>query len=477
MRETLTDIKLGVADLAAIARNDFYSFCVMLKPRFYLPHRKHLYTLCHTLQDFYEGKILDKDGRPVKKLAINSAPRMGKTLTSDMFSQWIFGKNPRDSIIRVCYNETLSGRSAKTVRDGIQETKADPGRIVYSDIFPETKIKYGDGSYQMWSLEGSPFSFLATSPTGTITGVGCKWGIIDDLIRDAKEAYNDRIMDEHWDFYNNTYASRLEAGARELIIMTRWGVNDLCGKILATNPDDWHVIKMPANKKTPEVPTSNEDMLCPDILDFETYMKRKQSPGTDEIIFSANYDQNPLEAKDRLYGEFKTYVDRQEKYDRIEAYIDTADEGSDYLACIVVGAHHGVLDVLDVYYTQEPMEVTEARTAKILTDNAVSKVYVESNSGGRSFARAIERVMRENGNTHTYVEWFTQTANKMSRIQTNASVVTNCIIWPAGWKDKWPQIYQEMRNASRTRKMLHDDLYDAITGACEKCLVNKFEVW
>ena len=473
----MNKLSISSADLCAIARNDFYSYCVITKPTVYLPHRKHLYTLCHTFQDFYEGKILNKNGDVVKKLMINIAPRHCKTLTSDMFSQWIFGKNPRDSIIRVCYNETLSGRSAKTVRDGIQEVKADPGRIVYSDIFPDTKIKYGDASYQMWSLEGSPFSFLATSPTGTITGVGCKWGIIDDLIRDAKEAYNDRIMDEHWDFYNNTYASRLEAGARELIIMTRWGVNDLCGKILASNPDDWHVIKMPANNRTPEEPKSNEDMLCPDILDFETYMKRKQSPGTDESIFSANYDQNPLEAKDKLYGEFKTYTDRQPKYDRIEAYIDTADEGSDYLACIVVGAHHGVLDVLDVYYTQDPMEVTEGRTAKMLIDNAVEKVYVESNSGGRSFARAIERVMRENGNTRTYVEWFTQTANKMSRIQTNASAVTNCVIWPDNWKENWPKIYHEMRSASRTRKMLHDDLFDAVTGAVEKCLVTQFRIF
>jgi predicted phage terminase large subunit-like protein len=296
------------------------------------------------------------------------------------------------------------------------------------------------------------------------------------MIRDAKEAYNDRRLDELWDYYNNTYQSRLE-DAKEIVIMTRWGINDICGRLLETEPDEWHVIKLPANKMTPSDPKSNEDMLCPDILSYKRYMKRKLSVGTDEIIFSANYDQNPLEAKDRLYGEFKTYADRQEKYDRIEAYIDTADEGSDYLACIVVGAHHGILDVLDVYYTQEPMEITEGRTAKLLTDNAVSKVYVESNSGGRSFARAIERVMRENGNTKTYVSWFTQSANKMSRIQTNATAVCNCMIWPQGWKDKWPQVYQEFRAASRTRKMVHDDIYDCATGCVEKCLVNKYEVW
>ena len=470
-------MQLTTGDLAKIARSDFYTFCVLLKGRFYKGHRKYLYNLCHTLQDFYDGKLLNDKGEVVKKLILNCGPRHGKTLTSDMFSQWILGKNPQDSIIRVCYNETLSGRSAKTVRDGIQETKAEPGRIVYSDIFPETKIKYGDASYQMWSLEGSPFSFLATSPTGTITGVGCKWGIIDDLIRDAKEAYNDRIMDEHWDFYNNTYASRLEAGARELIIMTRWGVNDLCGKILASDPGEWYVIKMPVNKRTPDAPQSNEDMLCPDILDYKTYMKRKQSPGTDEIIFSANYDQNPLEAKDRLYGEFKTYVDRQEKYDRIEAYIDTADTGSDYLACMIVGAHHGIVDVLDLMYTQDAMDITESRLAKMFCDNKVSKAYCESQAGGEAFARNITRIMRERGNTSTYIETFHQSQNKMARILSNATNVTNCIQWPIGWQNTWPQVYQEFRSASRTRKMLHDDIFDCATGICEKCLVNKYEVW
>lgn len=465
---------ISAPDIGKIARSNFYFFCQILKPRFYAPinkpERVHLKTLCNTLQDFYEDKILDKNGKPIKKLMINIPPRHGKTLTVDMFSQWLLGHDKLTSIMRVCYNETLSGRSAKTVRDGIQEIKADRRHIVYSDIFPDTKIKYGDASYQMWSLEGSPFSFLATSPTGTMTGTGCKWGIIDDLVRDAKEAYNDRIMDDHWDFYNNTYSSRLEAGAKELVVMTRWGKNDLCGKIQSYMPDDWYTIKMPAMSETGE-------MLCNDILDKETYTKRKNSAGTDPVIFSANYDQDPLEAKDKLYGEFKTYKETQEKYETVEAYIDTADEGADYLACGIVGRHHGVLDVLDILYTQEPMEITEQSVAKLLTAHKVSKVFIESNSGGRGFARNVERIMRELGNLHTYVESFHQSENKMSRILSNSTNVVNSIIWPDDWQTRWPKEYQELRSASRTRKMLHDDLEDMLTGLVEKCLVNKFEIW
>ena len=457
-------MQLTTADLAKIARSDFYTFCVLLKPRFYLPHRKHLYTLCHTLQDFYENKILDGNGNPISRLMINLPPRHGKSLTVDMFSQWLLGKNARDSIIRACYNETLSGRSAKTVRDGIQEIKADPSRIVYSDIFPDTKIKYGDAGYQLWSLEGSPFSFLATSPTGTITGIGSKWGIIDDLIRDAKEAYNDRVLGEHLDWYDNTYSSRLEAGAKELLVMTRWCANDLCGKLLARASNQWHVITMPACD-------DSGDMLCTDILDKKTYDERKDH--ADPMIFSANYDQRVMDSKDKLYGDFKTYEITLEKYERIEAYIDTADEGNDYLAAIVVGVHDGLGDVLDLIYTQDAMEKTEPDTANMLTRNKVNKVIIESNNGGRSFARNVERLVREMGNTFTQVEWFHQGENKMSRILTNATSVTNCFRWPSQWANMWPKVYREFDLASRTRKMAHDDIEDCATGVIEKIIGNK----
>jgi predicted phage terminase large subunit-like protein len=448
---------------------DFYSFCRVLKTRFYLPNRTHLYTLCHTLQDFAENKIIGKDGTPIQKLMINVPPRHGKTLTVDMFSQWLLGHDPKTSIIRACYNETLSGRSAKTVRDGIQEIKASGERIVYGDIFPNTKIKYGDASYQMWSLEGSPFSFLATSPTGTMTGVGCKWGIIDDVIRDAKEAFNDRILDEHMDWYDNTYSSRLEAGAKELVVMTRWCPNDLCGKLLAREQDAWYVIKMPARE--------GGTMLCDDILDSKTYDSRKLH--ADPMIFSANYDQETFESKDRLYGEFKTYDTVQEKYDRIEAYFDTADEGGDYLAGIVVGVKDGIGDVLDLIYTQDSMEKTEPQSAIMLTKNKVNKAVVESNNGGRGFARNIEKIMRDSGNTFTQVEWFHQGENKMARILSNATSVTNCLRFPSGWQEVFPQVYRELVLASRTRKMVHDDIEDCLTGVIEKILGNntKFEVW
>jgi predicted phage terminase large subunit-like protein len=311
------------------------------------------------------------------------------------------------------------------------------------------------------------------TPYATITGVGCKIGIIDDLIRNSNEAYNERILEEHWNFYNNTYTSRLESGAREIVVMTRWNVNDLCGKLLDSDPDNWYLIKMPAMKE-------DGTMLCEDILDKDTYLKRKNAPGTDPIIFAANYDQNTIEFSDRLYGDFKTYDEVQEHYERIEAYIDTADEGSDFLAGFVVGVHEGIVAPLDLIYTQEPMEITEPAVAKMLTSTDCDRAWIESNNGGRGFARNVERLLRSSGNTKTRIEWFHQNENKMARILSNATSVASSIRFPAQWHSAWPQLYSELMFASRTRKMLHDDAEDALTGIVEKVLngTNKrFVVW
>jgi predicted phage terminase large subunit-like protein len=148
-----------------LARREFFYFCHLLAPDFYKPEREYLRTLCDEMQDFYEG---DDD-----ILIINLPPRHGKSRTAGLLAQWVFGRNQSEKIMTGSYNETLSTTFSKAVRNGIQEVKADPDRVVYSDIFPGVRIKKGDGAMNLWSLEEGYNNYLATSPTGTATGFGC----------------------------------------------------------------------------------------------------------------------------------------------------------------------------------------------------------------------------------------------------------------------------------------------------------------
>lgn len=450
-----------------LAREWFYAYCSIRMPAVYTEERQDLEVLCNTLQSFYENKLLDGAGKPIQRLMINMPPRHGKTLTIVNLSQWIFGHDTKASIIDISYNETLSGRFAKYVRDGMQEVAASPQTLVYSDIFPDAKIKYGDAAYSLWSLEGSHFSFLATSPGGTLTGQGAKYAIIDDLVKNAVEAYNHNTMEIQYNWYTDTFISRLEQDAKQLLIMTRWSTDDLCGRLLAFEKDKWHVIKMRANKKYPNLPESDNDMLAPIILSAAEYIDRKAK--TDKMIFDGNYDQEPFDSQDHLYSGFKEYTELP-PLEAIEAYCDTADEGGDNLALIVYGKCNGICYVLDVLYTQDSMEITEPQSAEILVRHNCTKAYIESNNGGRAFARNIERIMREKGNSKTQVIWFHQKENKNARIFSNATNVINQIIMPAGWQYRWPRFYEDVTRLGRSGKWTHDDAPDALTGIIEKSL-------
>jgi predicted phage terminase large subunit-like protein len=448
---TVDDIRSAMIDLG---RREFYYYCRFRLPKVYKENRTHLRDLCNMLQEFWESDE--------KNLILNMPPRHGKTLTVELLAEWVLGKNPDMGVMVACYNELLSGRFSKAVRAGIQERSVKIEKPTFSDYFPGVKIKEGDGAMQMWALENSHFSFLATSPGGTATGVGCQLMIIDDLIKNAEEAYNERVLENHTEWYYNTMLSRLEEGAKKIVIQTRWAMNDLSGVLLSSDSEKWKLIKMKALK-------DDGKMLCHDILDKETFEQKKIV--LDPVILAGNYQQEPYDSVDKLYGVFKTYIPELVPAGRKEAYFDTADEGSDFLAGACYTVANNTAYITDLIYTQDPMEITEGQAAMMLSSNKTQAAYIESNNGGRGFARNVERIMREiAGYSGCKIEWFHQGENKMARILSNSTNVINSIIMPHDWKTRWPVFYAHVTKAGRKSKLSHDDFADLLTGIIEKSI-------
>lgn len=444
----------------ALARKEFFFYCNLRAPKFYKRDRAFLVTLCESMQDFYESSD--------EVLIINMPPRHGKSRTAGLFVEWVLGNNQEEKIMTGSYNETLSTSFSKNVRNAIQEQKADVRRTVYADVFPGVKIKQGDGAMNLWSLEGGYNNYLATSPTGTATGFGASLLIVDDLIKNAMEAYNDMVLEKHWDWFTNTMLSRLEENGKIIIIMTRWASGDLAGRALEHYNEQGvkaRHISMKAQKK-------DGTMLCDEILSHRSYKNKMRAMGED--IASANYQQIPIDVKGRLYTSFKTYDAiptngfGKPLFSGVAAYCDTADEGADYLCCIVYGVYNLEAYVLDIVYTQEPMEITEGKVAKVLYKEAVNKAKIESNNGGRGFARAVERILKERYRSNrTKIKWFHQSQNKKARILTNSSWIIDHVYYPKNWRDRWPEYYKAMNSYQREGKNAHDDAPDATTGVAE----------
>lgn len=478
-----------------VSKESFWDFCKTMAPDFYKESRWYLKLYCKTLEALYKKELtksrfrvlaeeiapdwfiqeFDWDAIPDKeepfaKIIINMPPRHGKSRTLILYCEWVLGDDTDNKIITASYNEDMATDFSRYTRDGINEPKSGPHELVYSDIFPDTRIKRGDSSYRQWALEGKHFSYKGAGLGGSVTGKGGNILIVDDPIKNAEEAYNEYALDKQWLWYTGTFLSRLEEDGGnpiEIVNMTRWAKKDLCGRILnGKGKGEWFILRIEVQSKT------TGEMLCEDLLSKKRYEYFKGE--MEEGVFWANYHQRPIDQRGRLYKSFKTYKDvpRDDSgaplFERIVDYTDTADKGDDFLCSVTAGIYQGHAYVIDVLYTQASMEETEADMAFKYNENGVNVGYIESNSGGEGYARSVRRILRSNyPSAPTIIKPFHQSKNKQARILSNSTYVINRVLFPVGWKEMWPEYYKAMTEYQREGKNLHDDAPDATTGIAE----------
>ena len=437
-----------------LARREFWEYCKLLHKDFYREDRDFLKELCYKLQDFYYNDD--------EFMIVNEPPRHGKSFTATNFVEWVLGQNPLERIMSASYSHDLSKNFSKKVRGTISTEKIGDN-IVYSDIFQETRLKFGSSEAMKWQTDKSnQINYLATSPSGSATGFGCTLMVIDDLVKNAYEANNESILEAQYEWFTNTMLSRREGKKKVLIIMTRWNSKDLAGKILEyveENNISYSHINFKAEQE-------DGTMLCPSIFDKKASDRAKQLMGED--IYEANYNQTPIDMKGCLYSNLQTYSELPTVLE-VCNYTDTADEGTDYLCSINYAiCSDDKAYILDVIYTQDAMEITEPLVAGMLTKDDVNYAVIESNNGGKGFARNVERICRENNNNHTMFKRFTQTKNKVSRILTGATGVMQNVIFPEDWKSMYPKFYKDVTQFQRLGKNKVDDCVDALTGIYEQ---------
>ena len=437
-----------------LARREFWEYCKLLHKDFYREDREFLKELCYKLQDFYYNDD--------EFMIVNEPPRHGKSFTATNFVEWVLGQNPLERIMSASYSHDLSKNFSKKVRGTISTEKIGDN-IVYSDIFQETRLKFGSSEAMKWQTDKSDqINYLATSSSGSATGFGCTLMVIDDLVKNAYEANNESILEAQYEWFTNTMLSRREGKKKVLIIMTRWSSKDLAGKILEyvkENNISYSHINFKAEQE-------DGTMLCPSIFDKKASERAKQLMGED--IYEANYNQTPIDMKGCLYSNLQTYSELPTVLE-ICNYTDTADEGTDYLCSINYAiCSDDKAYILDIIYTQDAMEITEPLVAGMLTKDYVNYAVIESNNGGKGFARNVERICRENNNNHTMFKRFTQTKNKVSRILTVATGVMQNVIFPEDWKSMYPKFYKDVTQFQRLGKNKHDDCVDVLTGIYEQ---------
>lgn len=444
-----------------LARRSFYAFCQLLCPEFYTVDRTYLKKLCDTLQNFYERKLLKSNGKHYEGLIVQIPPRHGKTRTLTMFNTWAFGKNPKLKVLASAFTDDLANDFSRYTRDMIAEEKNVENQIVFSDIFPDTRLKHGAAAVEKWALEGSYFSYKGAGVGGQVTGKGGDILLIDDPIKSAEMAFNEPALNKLWLWYTSTWLSRKEPNALQIIVNTPWCKKDICGRILASEyKENWYEFTIPACTNETE-----KTMLCDTILDYEHYVELSLT--VDELIFAANYRMQRLDAKGLLYKTFQTYKTLPApdgRYKGEKMICDPAGQGDCFFTAIYGQEQGEFFFVRDVIYTQKDVGEVEDIAAAKLKELQTQMAHIEDNGLGHNYAYIIKKTLNEKYKyKFTNFISFNSTKNKEGRIFANSSEVNKRIIFPENWKYKWPEFYKAVMEYSREGKNAFNDAPDCLT--------------
>ena len=185
------------------------------------------------------------------------------------------------------------------------------------------------------------------------------------------------------------------------------------------------------------------------------------------------YQGHPSSREGLLYGDsFAEYEALPKDIVRYANYTDTADMGDDYLCSISYAVDtDGIIYILDMVYSREPMEVTEGLVGDLLTRSGTRIAYIESNNGGRGFARAVARKA-----PMTKIEWFHQSDNKEARILSNSATALHLLRFPHGWQHRWAELHSHLTTYRRNfRSNRWHDAADVITGIVERETQKRFK--
>lgn len=420
--------------------------------------------------------------KEIKKLMVFMPPQHGKSEGSTRrLPAFIEGINPDTRLAVVSYSAT----KAKKFNREIQRIMDTPE---YLSIFPETQLgqsQFGEDSgkgyirtTEEFEIVGKRGSVKTVGVGGALTGEPVDVLVMDDIYKDAKSAWSPVVRESISDWYDTVAETRLHNDSQQLIVFTRWHEDDLAGTLLRQqgeydpndNPDGWVVCTFKAIKEG--APTEYDPRQEGEALWEERHSihKLEQIRKRNTQVFESLYQQDPKPSEGLMYSfGFQTYTVRPATlHCTRKAYIDTADTGEDYLCAIVYDETEIGNFIVDVLYTQKPMEYTEVATARMLTRHMVAECIVESNNGGRGFQRAVEKQCRLMENAKTKFRWFTQTDNKDVRIFSNSAAVQNLTYMPEGWERMFPEFNKAITGYLKAGKNEHDDAPDALTGTIEK---------
>lgn len=318
MTYSKSDIKEGIHYLSQRAKRDLLSFAIAMHQDYKV--NWHHKAVCKKLDSFFDGDI--------KFLMLFLQPQSGKSeLSSRQLPSYWLGHRPDAKIGITAHTQEHANSFNRDIKRII-----DSGE--YRFAFPDTTLDQGKGeakkTEKYFEIVDHNGWLKTVGIGGPLTGSSLDVAIVDDPIKDRKEANSKTYRDRTWNWFTDVLETRLDNHSQVLIVNTRWHYDDLCGRILKRDGriedgGKWEVVNFPAilEQKRDDDPREVGEVLWPEKHSRKRmHSIREKNPAT----FSSMYQGRPTPQEGNLikrkwFGEYKANVGTPSK---LHAYIDSA---------------------------------------------------------------------------------------------------------------------------------------------------------
>ena len=243
----------------------------------------------HVYEGFIEGSHHKQVAKKFEKLSttrgsriiVNMPPRHTKSeFASYLLPAWLIGKNPKLKIIQTTHTAELAVRFGRKVRNLMELD-------IYKQIFPDVDLKADSKAAGRWET-GQGGEYYAAGVGGAIVNTADLL-IIDDP-HSEQDALSDSALDNAYEWYTSGPRQRLQPGGSIVVVMTRWSLKDLTGKLIKAQTSDvmsdqWDIVEFPAI-----LPSGN--LLWPEFWDKDELLRVKASLSLSK--WNAQWQQNPV---------------------------------------------------------------------------------------------------------------------------------------------------------------------------------------
>ena len=344
------------------------------------PHHKEMFEVLNAFER-----------KEIPRLLIEAPPRHGKTETaSRRTTSYLMGKYPNTQVVNATYNQDFANDVGRDVRQIVQTER-------YHDIFPDAGLRPDSKAADRFHLQNDS-RYVSVGRGSALTGRGMHYGIVDDPLKDRKEAESQRTRNELWDWFRAVFYTRQMPNCSILIMNTRWHEDDLTGRVLEQEGDKWYRLTLPAIS---DEGGPNEAALWPEWYPLEVLYDIRATLGPRDWL--ALYQQTPTSDQGTTFRA-DWFADRYKSYpSNVTIYITgdfaTVNGGGDFTELAVWGvAENGDVYAIDWWYGQTTTDVWVTQLLAMAKKYKPTEFIGETGLIRRAVEPLLNRQMREENN-------------------------------------------------------------------------------